>query len=88
MSTVAMKSGDTKTMTKRRGITLTLPLKEAGIWEIAQKAINSNCKEFRASSGGLYLKAKRIAKAFRREVTGKPCEGKSHARFDEGVVGT
>ena len=38
MSTVAMKSGDTKTMTKRRGITLTLSLKEAGIWEIAQKA--------------------------------------------------
>ena len=87
MSTVAMKSGDTKTMTKRRGITLTLSLKEAGIWEIAQKAINS-LKDFRTSSGGLYLKAKRIAKAFRREVIGKPCEGKSHARFDEGVVGT
>ena len=88
MPIVARMSEDNKTSTEQRGITLTLPPKEGRTGRLPKRLLTPLVK-VQDFQRGLYLKAKRkVANTFRRVVIGKPCEGKPHARFDEGAVET
>ncbi|MEK9149759.1 MAG: reverse transcriptase domain-containing protein, partial [Candidatus Desantisbacteria bacterium] len=92
MPIVAMMSGDTKTLTKPRGITLTLPPKECGTGRLP-KRLSTPQEKVQDFQRGLYLKAKRkeakrfyslYDKVYRWDVL---CESWKKVRANKGCAG-